>query len=84
MSGSFDTLEAARKLEAAGMDRQQAEAIAAIVRKRQGEPATKADITKLDTRIATLHDEMTTHRWIIGIGAATSMATLAAILAHAL
>ena len=33
MSGRFDSLTAARKLEAAGMDRKQAEAIADVVRK---------------------------------------------------
>ena len=33
MSGKFDTLTAARKLEAAGMNRKQAEAIAVVVRK---------------------------------------------------
>ena len=33
MSGTFDSLTAARKLEAAGWDRKQAEAIAHVVRK---------------------------------------------------
>ena len=44
MSGTFDTLTAARELEAAGMDRKQAEAVAGIVRAGHGELATKADL----------------------------------------
>ena len=36
MSGTFDTLTAARKLEAAGMDRKQAEVIVYVVRAGQG------------------------------------------------
>ncbi len=47
MSTTFDTLKAARNLEAAGMDRAQAEAIAEAIRAGQGELATKADLAEL-------------------------------------
>ena len=70
MTAAFDTLAAARELEAAGMDRTQAEAVAGVVRAGQGEPATKDDIRNL--------------RWIVGIHVAISLPTLAALLAMAL
>lgn len=44
---SFDTLKATRDFEAAGVERSQAEAIAAAIRDSQGELATKADLTGL-------------------------------------
>lgn len=44
---SFDTLKATRDLEAAGVERSQAEAIAAAIRDSQGELATKADLAGL-------------------------------------
>lgn len=44
---SFDTLKATRDLEAAGVERSQAEAIAAAIRDGQGELATKADLAGL-------------------------------------
>lgn len=46
-AGTFDTLAAARQLTDAGMDRQQAEAVADAIRAGQGELATKADIALL-------------------------------------
>ena len=47
MSGTFDTLTAARALEAAGMDRKQAEAVAGAIGKSQGERTTRADLPVL-------------------------------------
>lgn len=49
-AGTFDTLAAARDLESAGMDRPQAEAVAAAIRAGQGELATKADLAHLATK----------------------------------
>ena len=43
-AAAFDTLKAARDLEAAGVEQHQAEAIAAAIRDGQGELATKADL----------------------------------------
>ena len=54
MAQAFDTLAAARDLEAAGIDRQQAEAIAGAIRNGQGDLVTKADLaaTKADLEAA--------------------------------
>lgn len=54
MSAAFDTLAAARDLEAAGMDRAHAEAVAGAIRAGQGELATKADLNALRTDMAAL------------------------------
>ena len=43
-AASFDTLKAARDLEAAGMEQAQAEAVAAAIRAGQGDLATRADL----------------------------------------
>ena len=66
MAQTFDTLEAAHKLEAAGIGREQAEAIAETVRRGQGDLATQADITWL--------------KWVIGTLAGICLATLAGTL----
>ena len=47
MAQAFDTLSAAHELEASGFKREQAEAIAAVVRAGQGELATKFDLREL-------------------------------------
>ena len=44
MAQAFDTLAAARDLEAAGIDRQKAEAIAGAIRNGQGDLITNADL----------------------------------------
>ena len=43
-AAAFDTLKATHDLEAAGVERPQAETIAAAIRDSQGELATKADL----------------------------------------
>ena len=43
-AAAFDTLQAARDIEAAGLARPQAEAIAAAIRNGQGDLATRADL----------------------------------------
>ena len=87
MSAAFDTLEATHRLENAGMDRKHAEAVATVVRDGQGQLATTTDIGELRTdmtaRIDKLDDRLRIFQWIIGIVAATSVATLAVMLAHA-
>ncbi len=65
---AFDTLATAHTLEAAGIGRQQAEAIAGVVRQatdaNRGELATKADLAalkaELKAEIATLKTEFET------------------------
>ena len=51
MSAAFDTLDAARRLEAAGMKRDQAETVAAVVREGQGALVTAADLYALEVRL---------------------------------
>ena len=78
MNGTtFDTLTAARDLEAAGFDRSQAEALAKAIRDGQGELATKADIARLDSRLSTL-------QWVVGIQSAVTPATFAIVAAKLL
>ena len=55
----FDTFSAARALEAAGVDRSQAEAIASAIG-HAGEYATKADVSKLASELASFRAEMET------------------------
>ena len=83
MSATFDTLTAARQLEAAGMDRAHAEAIAAVVRAGHGELATKDDITALSDRIDALTNQMNTLRWVLSLNVAMTMAILAVMLTRA-
>ena len=72
-AGAFDTLAAAQDLEAAGIERKHAEAIAKTVRDGQGDLATKADIAALKSDVAAL-------KWIAGIQGAIGLATFAAVL----
>ena len=51
MAQAFDTLSAAHELEASGFKREQAEAIAAVVRAGQGELATKSDLRLLRSEV---------------------------------
>ena len=55
MAAAFDTLKAARDLEAAGLDPMQAEAIVAALRAAQGDlvttPVLKAELSSLETRL---------------------------------
>ena len=78
MNGAtFDTLSAARDLEAAGFNRAQAEALAAAIRNSQGELATKTDIGILKSDIDML-------KWAVGINVAIAVATFAVVAAKLL
>ncbi|MDE0342064.1 MAG: hypothetical protein OXK82_02645 [Deltaproteobacteria bacterium] len=73
---TFDTLKAAQKLEAAGMDRKQAEAVVDVVVSAQGGFATRDGLRGLHSGMATL-------KWMAGLNLALiSIVTLAAVLAH--
>ena len=61
-SPSFDTFSAARALEAAGVERSQAKAIASAIG-HSGEYATKADLAALESR---LESRMYRALWIQG------------------
>lgn len=70
-STSFDTLAAARALEAAGVEREQAEAHANALRQAatadRDDLATKTDLVELRDA---LRSEFATTRWAIGLLAA--------------
>ena len=52
----FDTLAVARDLEASGVGKEPAEAVARAVRQGRAEPVTKADLDNLESRMqATLY-----------------------------
>ena len=72
-SATFDTLQAARDLESAGVKRAEAEAIALAIHEGQGKLAAKGDISSLKGDISSL-------RWIVGIQSAITLATFAAVL----
>ena len=54
MAAAFDTLSAAKALQAAGFDQAQAEAVASAIRSGQGELATKDDVAGLQREMAAL------------------------------
>ena len=54
MVAAFDTLSAAKALQAAGFDQAQAEAVASAIRSGQGELATKDDFAALRGELAGL------------------------------
>ena len=75
---SFDPLETTHDLEAAGIERRQAEAIAGAMRKAatadHAELATKADVAVVKADVAALRSEM---RWMYGFQAAVILAMAA-------
>ena len=70
MSAAFDTLTAARDLEAAGIERRQAEAIAKAINHGDERAATKADlataIAELKADNASLRADLYRALWIQG------------------
>lgn len=84
VSAAFDTFQAARALESAGVDRAQAEAIAEAIQQRQ-DYATKADVAKLGSELrgemaelradmAALETRLTNRMYVIAIGLAATIA----------
>ena len=58
MSAAFDTLSAARDLEAAGFDRPQAEAVAKAINHGDAQAVTKADLDQLRSATKTDLDQL--------------------------
>ena len=81
-ASTFDTLTAARDLEAAGVERRQAEAIAEGMRQAAGagrdELATRADLADVRAEIARLHTRLV--KWGIGLAFAVAGVTTAAVI----
>ena len=97
-TATFDTLTAAHTLEAAGIERGHAEAIAHAIRNGQGDLATKADITAVKADITAVRGEITAVKgeiaavasrvnalqWVVGIQSAITLATFAIVAAKLL
>ena len=89
---ALDVLAAAHRLEEAGMNRRQAEAIIETARDAAGEPATRADLaataadlkTEMAELKAELKAEILTHKadilkWMIGAGGVYAGLIIAAV-----
>ena len=80
-TSTFDSLAAMRALEAAGVDRNQAEAHAEQLRAAAGadleQLANKDDLARVET---TLTAELRIVKWAMAFQGAVSLATLAAVL----
>ena len=63
-STAYDTLQAARAMEATGLERAQAEAIAQAIHQRGEDYATKADIASMREVMATKADLLQAERRI--------------------
>ena len=75
-STTFDTFSAARALESAGIERDQAEAIAGAI---GAQAVTRADLEPLATKA-----ELRVLQWVVGIQSAVSLATFAIVAAKLL
>ncbi len=95
IASTFDALGAARALEAAGIERPHAEAIAEGLRRAaladRDELATKADIAAVNGRIAGLNSRIDglnsrigTLQWVVGVQSAITLATFAIVAAKLL
>ena len=76
-SAAFDSFQAARALQAAGVDRAQAEAIADAIQQRQ-DYATKSDLAELRAELrgdmAALETRLTNRIYAVAIGLAATVA----------
>ena len=83
-TAAFDTLTTARELEAAGVERRQAEAHAEALRRAvsadRGQLATKADLAEVRTDLADLKADMLKVAIGVAIGVVIANATLTAVL----
>ena len=81
-ASTFDTLTAARDLEAAGVERRRAEAIAEGMRQAAGssrdELATRADLADVRAEIARLETRLV--KWGIDLALAVAGVTTAAVI----
>lgn len=77
-AAAFDTLQAARKLQQAGFDKQKAEALAEVLQQRGAEYATRSDVTRMEGSIARLEMSINQLRnWFVS-GLATILVAIAA------
>ncbi len=82
-ASTFDTLAAARDLEAAGVERRQAEAHAAALRtaveSTRHDLATRADLAALETRLVERENRLV--KWAVGLALGVAGLTAAVVLA---
>jgi len=83
-ASSFDTPTAAHDLESADLDKRQAEAIVGAIRSGQGDLATKSDVGAVKSGIDSVRSELAVIRWVLGVQAAITLATLAIVAAKLL
>ena len=90
-ASTFDTLGATRDLEASGIERRQAEAIAGAIRNGQGDLVTKADLAivkaalaAVKAGLAAVRAELAVIRWVVGIQSTVALATFAIVAAKLL
>lgn len=87
-TATFNPLTAARDIEAAGVERRAAEAIATAIAHGDERAATKADLAgteqALGARIDAVRSELGILRWVIGIQSAVTLATFAIVAAKLL
>ena len=85
MNSAFDTLDAMRRLESAGMERAQAQATVETIREARGELATKSDLAALESRLhsalAGLRGDLYRALWIQGAGIVTIIGAFIAVAA---
>ena len=88
-TSTFDTLDAMRRLEQAGMERAQAEATVETIREAQAELATKADLRSdlaaleysLRSALSDLRADLYRALWIQGAGIVAIIGAFIAIAA---
>ena len=88
-TSTFDTLDAMRRLEQAGMERTQAEATVETIREAQAELATKADLRSdlaaleysLRSALSELRADLYRALWIQGAGIVAIIGAFIAIAA---
>ena len=82
MVAVFDTLSAAKELQAAGLEQAHAEAIVRIIRCRvgQGDLGLRADIAALRTEVAAVLTELRAMKWVLVFLSALNLAILVRLL----
>ena len=82
---AIDTLAATRELEQAGFKTEQAEAVTKLIAHQGAELATKADLETLEKSLrqetASIRQEVSGLRWMIGLHFAFTLAVLGVVAA---
>ena len=80
-SSTFDTLQAAKALAAAGFEARQAEAITDTIREAFTESvATKTDIAEVKAEMAERFEALYRQLWLVALGIVTAVTALVKLL----